>query len=103
MIDFLDRRDGLREMLLNRGLLRGPRISTRMASRISRVGLQKRFFRYDGIPVRASLAAEGYDDCELMLTSRKNWNRNGCYYQRCHRESRRFELVPKSTTTRNIS
>jgi hypothetical protein len=53
------KRDDIGKMLLSRCLLRVPRTTSRMASRISRVGLQKRYFRYDGVPARESLTPEG--------------------------------------------
>jgi hypothetical protein len=89
-------------MLLNRCLLRVPRtISTmRIAGEIHRVGLQRRFFRYDGLLARESLAPKGRDSLVSELTKRTISNRNSIYYRCRRREYHRLELVSEPTTHR---
>lgn len=86
-------------MLLNGCLLRLPRTTstTRIASRII---LQKRCFRYDGISAPESFAPEGWNFLTSKLTSRTIRNRNGIYYRCCRREYHRLELVSEPTTHR---
>jgi hypothetical protein len=96
--------DCVQEMLLNRCLLRVPRTTSRirMASRIVRVGLQKRFFRYDGIPARELLAPEGWNLLISRLKTRTIRIRNIIYYRCCRREYHRLELVSVQTTDKRF-
>lgn len=74
--------------------------TTRIASKIDRVGLQKRYFRYDGLLARESLAPKGWNSLVSDLTMRTIRSRNSIYYRCCRREYRRLEVASEPTTHR---